>query len=168
MSDFNLIDIVNLIRAEIRKTQVGPLKKVVGPAGEQGPMGESGPQGAQGPRGNDGKQGPKGDKGIQGKMGPVGPKGEDGSDGVGIARVEQDIDNAIVVYLTDGNYYTIEMPLINDDGTLAREVHYKSGGGSGGSGVIDLSNYVQRPNQSDPALKDKWLVYREPSGCCHH
>ena len=27
MSDFNLIDIVNLIRAEIRKTQVGPLEE---------------------------------------------------------------------------------------------------------------------------------------------
>ena len=159
MSDFNLIDIVNLIRAEIRKTQIGPLKKVTGPAGEQGPMGEAGPQGAQGPRGNDGKQGPKGDKGIQGKMGPVGPKGEDGSDGVGIARVEQDIDDAIVVYLTDGNYYTIEMPLIDGDGNLAREVHYKSGGG--GSGVVDLSKYVKRP---DDDFGGKWLVYRETAG----
>ena len=69
MSDFNLIDIVNLIRAEIRKTQVGPLKKVVGPAGEQGPMGETGPQGPAGPRGNDGKQGPVGDKGNPRKEG---------------------------------------------------------------------------------------------------
>ena len=160
MSDFNLIDIVNLIRAEIRKTQVGPLKKVVGPAGEQGPQGEAGIQGPQGPRGNDGKQGPAGTKGNQGKKGDKGAKGDDGSDGVGIARVEQDIDNAIVVYLTDGNSYTIEMPLIQEDGSLAREVHYKSGGG-GGSGVIDLSNYVKRPSNTHGG---KWLLYREPDG----
>ena len=159
MSDFNLIDIVNLIRAEIRKTQVGPMKRVIGPAGEQGPMGESGPQGAQGPRGNDGKQGPKGDKGIQGKAGPAGPAGEDGDDGVGIARIEQDIDQAIVVYLTDGNYYTIEMPLIDGEGNLAKEVHYKSGGGGGG--VVDLSSYVKRPSNTHGG---KWLLYREADG----
>ena len=132
MSDFNLIDIVNLIRAEIRKTQVGPMKKVVGPAGEQGPQGEQGIQGPAGPRGNDGKQGPAGAKGNQGKKGDKGVKGDDGSDGVGIARVEQDLDNAIVVYLTDGNSYTIEMPLIQEDGSLAKEVHFKSGGGGAG------------------------------------
>ena len=159
MSDFNLIDIVNLIRAEIRKTQVGPLKKVVGPAGEQGPQGEAGIQGPQGPRGNDGKQGPAGAKGNQGKKGDKGVKGDDGSDGVGIARVEQDIDNAIVVHLTDGNYYTIEMPLINDDGSLAKEVHFKSGGG--GSGVVDLSGYVRRPSDD---FGGKWLLYRETPG----
>ena len=71
MSDFSLIDIVNLIRAEIARTEIGDVKRITGPAGERGPMGESGPQGAQGPRGNDGKQGPKGDKGIQGKQGPA-------------------------------------------------------------------------------------------------
>lgn len=159
MSDFSLIDIVNLIRAEIARTEIGDVKRITGPAGEQGPMGESGPQGPQGPRGNDGKQGPKGDKGIQGKMGPAGPKGEDGSDGVGIARIEQDIDEAIVVYLTDGNYYTIEMPLIDSDGNLAKEVHYKSGGGGGG--VVDLSGYVKRPKDD---FGGKWLLYRETQG----
>ena len=160
MSDFNLIDIVNLIRAEIRKTQIGPMKRVVGPAGEQGPMGETGPQGPQGPRGNNGMPGPQGAKGNQGRKGDKGTKGDDGSDGVGIARVEQDIDNAIVVYLTDGNSYTIEMPIIQEDGSLAREVHYKSGGG-GGSGVIDLSKYVKRP---DDDFDGKWLLYRETPG----
>ena len=50
MSEFNLIDIVNLIRAEIRKTQVGPVKKIKGPAGEKGAQGDAGIQGPQGPK----------------------------------------------------------------------------------------------------------------------
>ena len=77
-------------------------------------------------------------------------------DGVGIARVEQDIDGAIVVYLTNGEEYTIDIPLV--DGRAPSEVHYKSGGGGGG-GVIDLSGYVKRPLAG---LRDgKWLAYRE-------
>ena len=159
MSDLSLIDIVHLIRSEIARTEIGDVKRITGPAGEQGPQGEAGIQGPQGPRGNDGKQGPAGAKGNQGKKGDKGVKGDDGSDGVGIARVEQDIDNAIVVHLTDGNYYTIEMPLINDDGNLAKEVHFKSGGG--GSGVVDLSGYVRRPSDD---FGGKWLLYRETPG----
>ena len=163
MSDFNLIDIVNLIRAEIRKTQVGPVKKIQGPAGEQGPQGEAGIQGPQGPRGNDGAPGPMGPKGNQGKKGDKGVKGDDGKDGVGIARVEQDIDNAIVVYTTDGNYYTIEMPLIDGDGNLAKEIHYKAGGGGGGSGIVDLSDFVRRPPKAKRT--GQWLTYKEqPDG----
>jgi len=123
MSDFNLIDIVNLIRAEIRKTQVGPLKKVVGPQGERGPQGEAGIQGPQGPRGNDGKRGLKGDKGNPGKQGERGPKGDDGVDGVGIARIDADFDNTFTVVLTDGTSYEIEMPFLNSD--APSEVHYK-------------------------------------------
>ena len=161
MSEFNLIDIVNLIRAEIRKTQVGPLKKVTGPAGQQGPQGEQGIQGPQGPRGNDGKQGPAGAKGNQGRKGDKGLKGSDGDDGVGIARIDQDtVDGAIVVFLTDGNSYTIEMPLVDSEGNVAKEVHFKSGGSGGGSGMIDLSHFVKRPT----GMNNKWLVYRETDG----
>ncbi|MDA8620274.1 collagen-like protein [Luminiphilus sp.] len=159
MSDINLIDVVNLIRAEIARTEIGDVKRITGPVGEQGPMGETGPQGPQGPRGNDGKQGPAGVKGDQGKKGDKGAKGDDGHDGVGIARVEQDLDDAIVVYLTDGNYYTIEMPIVQNDGSLAKEVHFKSGGGGGG--VVDLSGYVQRPSDTHGG---KWLLYREADG----
>ena len=39
MSD--LIDIVNLIRAEIARTEIGDTKKITGPAGERGPQGET-------------------------------------------------------------------------------------------------------------------------------
>lgn len=162
MSDFTLIDILNLIRAEIRKTQIGPIKKVTGPQGPQGIQGESGSVGPQGPRGNDGKPGPMGPKGNQGRKGDKGAKGEDGEDGVGIARIEQDIDNAIIVILTDGSAYTIEMPIVKGDGNPA-EVHYKVAGGGTtqiigpGKDDVDLSGYVKVPE----GFGDKWLVYNE-------
>ena len=143
MSDLSLMDVVQLIRAEIARTEIGSVKRITGPSGPQGPQGEAGIQGPQGPRGNDGKQGPAGPKGDQGKKGDKGVKGDDGADGVGIARVEQDIDNNIVIYTTDGEFYVVEMPLIQDDGSLAKEVHFKTGGG--GSGQVDLSGVCQTP-----------------------
>ena len=159
MSDLSLIDVVNLIRAEIARTEIGDVKKITGPAGPQGPQGEAGIQGPQGPRGNDGKQGPAGAKGNQGKKGDKGVKGDDGADGVGIARIDGNFDNSFTVILTDGTQYEIDMPLFN--GEAPAEVHYKVSGGSGGgdsSGSVDLSGYVRRPNSN---LDGSWLVYRE-------
>jgi microcystin-dependent protein len=60
------------------------------------------------------------------------------------------------MYLTDGTSYTVEMPLVDSEGNLSREVHYKSGGGGGG--VVDLSGYVRRPSNNHDG---KWQVYRE-------
>ena len=57
---------------------------IVGPAGAQGPKGDSGtqgPQGERGPKGDTGPQGAKGDKGDPGIQGPQGPKGEPGETG---------------------------------------------------------------------------------------
>ena len=158
MSDISLFEIVHLIRQEVQKSQLGKVQKITGPKGEKGDKGEPGKpggQGVKGPIGNDGKVGPIGPAGPQGPKGEDGDKGEDGTDGVGIARVEQDIDGAIVVSLTNGEEYTIDMPLV--DGRAPSEVHYKSGGG--GSGTLDLSNYVKRPIA--PLKDGKWLLYRE-------
>lgn len=60
---------------------------IVGPAGVQGPRGDTGPQGAkgdpgvQGPKGEPGETGPQGPKGAQGLQGPAGPKGDAGIQG---------------------------------------------------------------------------------------
>ena len=60
---------------------------IVGPAGAQGPKGDTGPQGAkgdpgvQGPKGEPGETGPQGPKGAQGLQGPAGPKGDAGIQG---------------------------------------------------------------------------------------
>ena len=132
MSDISLFEIVHLIRQEVQKSQLGKTQKITGPKGEKGDKGEPGKpggQGVKGPIGNDGKVGPIGPVGPQGPKGEDGDKGEDGTDGVGIARVDQDIDGAIVVSLTNGEEYTIDMPLV--DGRAPSEVHYKSGGGGG-------------------------------------
>ena len=57
---------------------------IVGPAGTQGPKGDTGPQGAKGDKGDPGIQGPKGepgDTGPQGERGPQGLQGEQGPKG---------------------------------------------------------------------------------------
>ena len=156
MSDLSLYEILNLVTSEIKKAQVGNIKKIIGPAGAKGERGEIGGPGQKGDKGD---KGAKGDRGLKGDKGPQGEAGEDGTegrDGVGIARIEQDIDSSILLYLTDGTSYTVEMPL-GEGGTM-NEVHYKSIGGGGG-GTVDLSGYVRRPGAN---LRDgKWLLYRE-------
>ena len=163
MSDLSLYQILQIVRDEIKKSQLGEVKKIIGPAGEKGEKGEVGGQGIQGPKGD---KGPKGDRGLKGDKGPKGEDGKDGKDGddgVGIARIEQEVDNAIVMHLTDGSSYMVEMPL-SEGGTIS-EVHYKAIGGGGGSGSgsggsVDLTGYVRRPNSS---MNDQWLAYREGS-----
>lgn len=57
---------------------------ITGPAGPQGPKGDTGEPGPQGPKGDTGAQGlqgPKGDRGEQGIQGPQGPKGDTGDTG---------------------------------------------------------------------------------------
>ncbi len=56
----------------------------IGPAGPQGPQGDTGPQGPQGDQGPQGKLGPQGAQGPQGKIGLTGPEGPAGT---GSARV---------------------------------------------------------------------------------
>ena len=159
MSDFSLLDIVNLVRQEINKSQIGNVKKITGPAGEKGATGEPGGPGIQGPRGDKGPAGPVGPQGNQGKKGDKGVKGDNGTDGVGVARIEQDLDDSIIMHMTDGNSYVIEMPILDKQGNPT-EVHYKAAGG-GGSGMVDLSKYVKRPTNTHGG---KWLLYREPDG----
>ena len=121
-----------------------------GAKGERGAKGDTGPQGKVGPKGGDGKQG------KAGRDGKDGADGNDGEDGVGIQDIQQDVDNDIVVTMTDGTTYTVEMPLGQNT-----EVHYKvNGGGSGGgSGTVDISNYVQKPGNTT-----SWMVYKNGAG----
>ena len=142
----SLASIIALIRKEIGDAGE------IGPQGEQGAKGEKGLQGPQGNTGPAGKQGPKGKDGKQGKAGKDGKDGKDGDDGVGIKDISQDVDDAIVITMTDGETYEIELPLGPNT-----EVHYKTSGGGGSSGTVDLSPYVLRPTTK----MSGWLAYRE-------
>ena len=48
----------------------------------KGPKGDTGPQGAKGDKGDPGPQGPKGEPGKPGEIGPQGPKGDKGEQGI--------------------------------------------------------------------------------------
>ena len=60
---------------------------ITGPAGPQGPKGDTGETGPQGPKGDSGAAGPQGATGLQGpagergEVGPQGPKGDPGDQG---------------------------------------------------------------------------------------
>jgi hypothetical protein len=149
----SLVTVIALIRKEIAESAAAskPGKDgAQGVKGDRGAKGDSGPAGRQGPKGNDGKQG------KPGKDGSDGSDGACGDDGVGIDDITQDGDGAIIVTMTDGEVYTLDMPLPGET-----QVHYKVGGGSSGgdSGSVDLSNYVQKPSSSD-----KWMVYKKGAG----
>ena len=61
---------------------------ITGPAGPQGPKGDTGEPGPQGPKGDSGAAGPQGATGLQGpagergEVGPQGPKGDPGDQGL--------------------------------------------------------------------------------------
>lgn len=61
---------------------------ITGPAGPQGPKGDTGEPGPQGPKGDTGETGPQGVTGLQGpagergEVGPQGPKGDPGDQGL--------------------------------------------------------------------------------------
>ena len=95
----SLATIIALIRKEVDGAQKAGKDGKPGKDGAQGPKGERGPKGDTGPAG---KQGPKGNDGKQGKPGK---DGADGEDGVGIERIEQDVDDAMVIHMTDGTLH---------------------------------------------------------------
>ena len=122
----SLVTVIALIRKEIAESAAAsrPGKDgAQGVKGERGVKGDSGPAGRQGPKGNDGKQG------KPGKDGSDGSDGACGEDGVGIEDIIQDGDGAIIVTMTDGEVYTLDMPLPGET-----QIHYKVGGGSSGGG----------------------------------
>lgn len=63
---------------------------------------QEGPQGPQGVAGKDGRNGQDGINGRDGRDGEDGRNGVDGKDGISIVDVDIDIDNSLVVKLSDG------------------------------------------------------------------
>ena len=143
----SLVTVIALIRKEIAES------RAVGKAGNDGKQGAKGDRGPKGDSGPAGRQGPKGNDGKQGKPGKDGTVGEDGTDGVGIQDIEQDIDGAIVVTMTDGETYTLELPTGGD----TTQVHYKVGGGGGGeSGSFEVT--------TDKVKTRSDIIFRDAKG----
>ena len=143
----SLVTVIALIRKEIAES------RAVGKAGNDGKQGAKGDRGPKGDSGPAGRQGPKGNDGKQGKPGKDGTVGEDGTDGVGIQDIEQDIDGAIVVTMTDGEIYTLELPTGGD----TTQVHYKVGGSGGGeSGSFEVT--------TDKVKTRSDIVFRDAKG----
>lgn len=63
---------------------------------------QEGPQGPVGPAGKDGRDGRDGVDGKNGRDGEDGRNGVDGKDGISVVDVNIDIDNSLVVKLSDG------------------------------------------------------------------
>jgi len=67
------------------------------------PMPLKGDEGPRGLSGDAGKQGAKGDAGAKGKDGLKGDKGDEGKKGVSVVDASIDLDNSLVLTLSDGN-----------------------------------------------------------------
>lgn len=79
--------------------EIQAVEAITGERGEQGEKGDQGPKGEQGDRGPEGFKGEQGEPGLPGKDGE---DGEDGKDGVSIVDVQLDLDNHLVVFLSNG------------------------------------------------------------------
>lgn len=70
--------------------------------GEKGDTGQQGPKGDKGEKGDVGPAGKAGKDGVDGKDGKDGKPGKDGEDGVSVVDANVDIDNHLVITLSDG------------------------------------------------------------------
>jgi hypothetical protein len=70
--------------------------------GEKGDTGPQGPKGDKGDKGDVGPVGKTGKDGVDGKSGKDGKPGKDGEDGVSVVDANVDIDNHLVITLSDG------------------------------------------------------------------
>lgn len=91
-----VLDELNKVKKTVAgiQTATETVSKQVGPKGDKGERGETGPQGPAGKGGVNGKDGKDGVDGID---------GQNGKDGVSVVDAEIDIDNSLVLKLSDGN-----------------------------------------------------------------
>lgn len=93
--DLKLAALYDKLLSEIRAVE-----QVRGEKGDQGEQGIQGPKGEQGDRGEQGNTGPEG---KAGRDGVDGKDGQDGDDGVSVVDAEIDVDNHLVLKLSDGS-----------------------------------------------------------------
>ena len=92
--------------------------------GVDGSKGDTGPKGATGPKGTSGTLGTSGAKGDKGDKGAKGDKGVEGDQGVSVTDASVDIDNHLVITLSDGNEIDVGDVAGHGDGS---DKYYTSG-----------------------------------------
>jgi hypothetical protein len=95
------LTILSLIKSLQDKVQT--VEKLQGPKGDKGDQGEQGLPGIQGLQGERGERGEQGPAGPIGKDGKPGKDGKDGDDGVSVVDADVDVDNHLVLKLSDGS-----------------------------------------------------------------
>lgn len=113
--------------------------------GEKGDTGQQGPKGDKGEKGDVGPAGKAGKDGVDGKVGKDGKPGKDGEDGVSVVDANVDIDNHLVITLSDGKEV--------DAGSL-------DGLGEKGSGNLQVINSNTINGGTQPAQDTyTWIDY---------
>lgn len=93
------VDLKLLALYEKLHSEVEAVERVRGEKGDTGPQG---PQGEKGEKGSVGPAGKAGKDGVDGKDGKDGKPGKDGENGVSVVDANLDIDNHLVITLSDG------------------------------------------------------------------
>jgi hypothetical protein len=94
-SDLTLLALIKGLQDQIQTVE-----KLQGPKGDKGDQGDIGPPG---PAGRQGERGERGSDGLPGPEGTPGSDGQDGQDGVSVVDAELDVDNHLVLKLSDGS-----------------------------------------------------------------
>ena len=127
-TDLKLIALYDKLHSEIEAVET--IRGEKGDAGPQEPQGEKGSKGDTGASGKDGKDGAKGKDGKDGK------DGRDGEDGVSVVDANLDIDNHLVITLSDGKEVD------------AGSIEGLGGKGSGNLQVISSSSGIQTKKET--------------------
>jgi hypothetical protein len=120
---------------EVQKTLLEKISQVRTLKGDQGEAGKDGKNG------KDGRDGVDGRNGKDGRDGQDGRDGVDGTDGVGISEVVLELDNHLVVKLTDGR--EIDVGEIEGVSSNKAPNHYSISGASHVSQITGLDTYIQ-------------------------
>lgn len=125
-----MADILTLALVDDLQQRVERVTKLEGPPGKDGKDGKDGVDGATGPQG---ERGPMGPAGPAGKDGTDGKDGKDGEDGVSVVDARMDVDNHLVLVLSNGNEIDAGEIHVEAEGDVTIN-KYMAGGGGGFSG----------------------------------
>lgn len=128
--------------------------------GVDGSKGDTGPKGATGPKGTSGTLGISGVKGVKGDKGDKGDKGNHGDQGISVTDATVDLDNHLVLTLSDGK----EIDAGDITGDALGDRYYTSGSKVSITNSTDPNKDFKNPlfTYTDGALT--LITYKTASG----